>query len=355
MPAMPAMAPMSAMPRMSAMAPMSAIPAVRAGLGLLLLAAVVLSGCGEDDAPPPPPRVAATPTVAATPGAAGAGSKTMLTEKQRIEDRVQCPIPDRPTDPVGGRCDPKAPSCGEHLYCLAHPTGGHYCEPCPERDSIRHVFKERDFVAEQNRDPFQSFLLPQVAALGGPVDFGPTKACVRDDQIVATSYSYAELKLVGIVAMGTQRKVLMMGGPLGYIIKRGDCVGKEKAVVKDIGTSYITFQIEPDASTTNQRPPQEHSVQLNPTQLLVNAPGDLPTPAPRTTIAPVVPPPASLPSRGAAPPPAAPAAPTSPGAAAPAPATSSAAPAPAAGSPGAGASAGSAAPPVVAPPAAKKP
>jgi hypothetical protein len=71
---------------------------------------------------------------------------------------------------------------------------------------------------------------------------------------------------------------------MGYIIKRGDCVGKEKAVVKDIGLGYITFAVEPD----------EFSVQLNPKQLMVSDP-ELPTPAPRTTIAPVVPPPAMLP------------------------------------------------------------
>ena len=76
----------------------------------------------------------------------------------------------------------------------------------------------------------------------------PTKKCPREDQLIATGYSYTDLKLVGIVAQGTQRKVLMMGGPLGYIIKRGDCVGKEKAYVKDVGTGYITFVLDPDTS-----------------------------------------------------------------------------------------------------------
>jgi hypothetical protein len=279
------------------MGPMRRATAAAAALAAL----TVLGGCGDDDAPPPPPRgVSATPTPAATPGAAGA-NKTLLAEKQHIEERVSCPIPDRPTDAKDGKCDPKAPSCDEHLYCL-HLAQGYFCEPCPERDAIRHNFKQRDFVAEQNRDPFQSFLLPQIPTgktQGVPID--PTKKCLRDDQMVATSYSYADLKLVGIVAIGTQRKVLMMGGPLGYIIKRGDCVGKEKAVVKDIGTSYITFQVDPDAASLTQRAPQEVSVQINPKQLTVGEqPSELP--APRTTIAPVVGPPAVLPPRS--PPPA---------------------------------------------------
>ena len=135
---------------------------------------------------------------------------------------------------------------------------------------------------------------------------------------MASGYSYAELKLVGIVAQGTQRKVLMTLGKDGYIIKRGDCVGKEKAVVKDIGLGYITFLVDPD----------EYSVQLNPKQLMINEPM-LPTPARRTTISPVVPPPPVLPGAAApAPSGAAPAAPgpAAPGAAPAAPGAAAAAP-----------------------------
>jgi hypothetical protein len=127
----------------------------------------------------------------------------------------------------------------------------------------------------------------------------PTEKCRRADQFVATSYSYVDLKLVGIVAQGTQRKVLMMGGPLGYIIKRGDCVGKEKAVVTDIGTGYITFQIDPDPLSASQRPATEVSIQLNPKQLAASDPSEAPTSAPRTTIAPVVPPPPVIPPTSA--------------------------------------------------------
>lgn len=270
-----------------------------AGVGLASAAVVVgLTGCGDDDAPPPPQRpVSATPGPASQPGAVPGGNKNQLVEKLHIEERVSCPIPDKPTDPKGGKCDPKAPSCDEHLYCLQLPQG-FFCEPCAERDSIRHTFKDRDFVAGQNRDPFQSFLLPQIPTTGNTlVQIDPTKKCLRDDQMVATTYSYSELKLVGIVALGTQRKVLMIVGREGYIIKRGDCVGKEKAVVKDIGTSYITFQIDPDPTSASQRAAQEYSIQLNPKQLAVNVPSELPSAAPKTTITPVVPPRAVVPPR----------------------------------------------------------
>jgi len=267
----------------------------RVAAASLLVGAALVAGCGDDGGSTP----AVGPTAAVKPvGAAPAGgAKNLLAEKVHVEDRVSCPIPERPSDPKDGKCDPKAPSCPEHLYCTTLAQGS-YCEPCPERDGIRHAFKDRDFAVEQNRDPFQSFLLPQFA-LGKssetmPID--PTTKCPREDQLVATSYSYADLKLVGIVAQGTQRKVLMMGGPLGYIIKRGDCVGKEKAVVKDIGTGYITFVLDPDG-TNGQRAPEEHSVQLNPKQLALNEPGELPSPAPKTSISPVVPPAAVVPGQ----------------------------------------------------------
>lgn len=257
-------------------------------------------GCGDDDDAPPARSAPAQPTAAATPGAAGAGAgsnKNLLVAKPHVEDQVACPIPDQPSDPRA-TCDLSAPSCGEHLYCLKLARGS-FCEPCPERDGIRHAFRERDFDGEHNRDPFQP--------AGATVPAAPgvlTKECHREDQLVATNYSYSDLKLVGIVAQGTQRKVLMMGGPLGYIIKRGDCVGKEKALVKDIGLGYVTFQVDPD----------EYSVQLNPKQLMVNEP-ELPQLAPRTTIAPVVPPPIALPPSAVAPgAPAAPAAPPRAGA-----------------------------------------
>jgi hypothetical protein len=287
------------------------------GRTLVLAAVVALAGCGEDDAPPPPQRpVPAGQTAAAQSGSVPGGSKTPLAEKLRIEDRVACPVPDKPTDP-GATCDPKAPNCADNLSCLQL-TQGHYCEPCPERNGIRHAFKERDFVSAQNRDPFESFLLRRT--LGTPtVDVDRSPSCRRDDQMVATSYSYADLKLVGIVAMGTQRKALMITGREGYIIKRGDCVGKEKAVVKDIGTGFITFLLDAEAAIANQRAPQEYSVQLNPKQLAVNVPSDVAPPAPRTTITPVAPPPVAVPPRAGQPASPGTAPGTSPGSAAPPP------------------------------------
>ena len=105
------------------------------------------------------------------------------------------------------------------------------------------------------------------------------KTCTRADQIVVTNYSYEDLKLVGIVAQGTQRKALMMdSGNLGHIIKRNDCVGKEKAIVKDIGTGFVTFVIAPDSDGKVQRPPVEKSVPLYPNGLQPTMPTSQPPP-----------------------------------------------------------------------------
>lgn len=197
----------------------------------LLLTAV--SACGEDDPPPPPPKGGQSKT---SPGAKPAGKPPpQFAVRVRIEDRV---------------LDPE------------------------EKKGIRHSFKDKDFVLDTtNRDPFQSFVLNQ--GVIGPDQNKPslniTKKC-REDNLVATNYSYTDLRLVGVVAQGTQRKVLMMdAGNLGHIIRRGDCVGRERAYVKDIGTGYISFEVNPDETGNNQLRAEERSVQLYPNQMPITS------------------------------------------------------------------------------------
>ncbi|MGE5182879.1 MAG: hypothetical protein ACM31C_12480 [Acidobacteriota bacterium] len=267
----------------------------------ILLAIALLAACGND-APRPPARGGGA-QAAAKGGAAGKNakdSKNKLQPRMHAEDKVLCPVPDKPTGP---ECKPDTPTCDVGTYCLQVAANKFSCEPCPERDSIRHEFKDRDFVsdasADHGRDPFQSFvIIPRdlFKTQEKPTEVGP---CTRADQFVAPNYSYQELKLVGIVAQGTQRKVLMMAGNKGQIIKRGDCVGKEKAVVKDIGTGYVTFLINPNADNENapKRPPEEHSVQLHPNglEMEVTQPDLGPAPASGPTVAPpTVPPPSNI-------------------------------------------------------------
>ncbi len=264
----------------------------------------VAAACGEDEPPPPPPpQPGASATAAASPTPSGPvdPNKKKLTPQLKIEDRVSCQVPEK-VEAGAKSCDPKASRCPDQTFCL--PIGaGHYCYPCPERAAIRHEFKERDFaVQDNNRDPFQSFTVLSQGLTNNEskLSVAKTPKCLRNDQLVATNYSYSDLRLVGIVAQGTQRKVLMMDtGNFGHIIKRGDCVGKEKAIVKDIGNGYMTFLLEHDETTTSGARTEEHSVQLHPNQMPVAPQPTDRGPSLRGS-APVVAPPA-LPPRGTSP------------------------------------------------------
>ncbi len=250
----------------------------------LIAAFALLAACGgEDDEAAPS---GGGPTAPAAPVAAARPAGPQLAPKLRIEDRVACPTP---TD--AKKCDPNAAVCGEGQYCLSA-GAAHYCGVCPERDAIRHTFKPRDFQGTDIRDPFQSFVInqPGLGVAGTDMPTDRTPRCTRRDQMVASNYSYQSLKLVGIVSQGTQRKVLMMdSGNLGHIVKKGDCVGKEKALVKDIGAGYVTFIVDKgDPVGATPREPEEQSMQLYPTQVSVNMQID--EPATRPT-APIVAPP----------------------------------------------------------------
>ena len=239
---------------------------------IVVAIAIVFTGLGAsacgDDAPPPN-----KPGAAAAAAAKKESEKGKLEPRRHVEDQVAC-APPPPEKSTGPECKPESATCDPGLYCIGTSAGFH-CEACPERDSIRHDFKDRDFVADQVRDPFQSFVIIQPGLVtGNEPKAETTQACKREDQLVAQNYSFQDLKLVGIVAQGTQRKVLMMDSAnLGHIIKRGDCVGKEKAVVKDIGTGYITFRVDPDPNERVPRPAAETSVQLHAGGLQVQMPG----------------------------------------------------------------------------------
>ena len=264
-------------------------------LGLLAAA------CSDDEATPAPPGQATpAPSGAGAPAGGGTGSAKPLLPQTTIEDRVICLVESNPKK----KCDPKTPKCEKATdYCITNSEGS-FCGPCKERDTIRHLFKPRDFVATfDTRDPFQSFIVTQPGIGSGSgsgddnkVPLDPTKNCTREDQMVAPNYSYQDLKLVGIVTQGTQRKVLMLDSTnLGYIIKRGDCVGKEKAVVKEIGKEFITFEIHPEEGRGGpKRDIEQRSVMLYPKQPPVSSlPSDQ---QPRGTSAPVVAPPVVVPT-----------------------------------------------------------
>jgi Tfp pilus assembly protein PilP len=234
-----------------------------------------LAGCGdgedEDSPPPPPPSTPVesrnpSPSRVPQPGAPGADGA--LTTYLHVEDLMRTEA---------------------------------------ERATIRHQFRESDFVQDaegDNRDPFRSYMFD--SNLFDPVGTNqpPSDEMCSSKQMVATSYSYRDLRLVGIVSRGLKRYALMQDSAnFGQIVTRGDCIGKEKARVKEIGAGYVTLEMKPDGLTPGATPvAQERSIQLYPDELAIGRSAEE-----DTVLPPVVMPPAprtAPPPAGAAPPPA---------------------------------------------------
>lgn len=301
-----------------------------------ILIAILLVACGGDD-PPPKPPVPGTPGAPA-PAAGSAGSGSAMPVANKVELLVSCPTPREDglpcepkarkplkigSQPANAKRDPNDKTCPADQYCL--PTKiGFLCGACPERDTIRHLFKDRDFAAEANRDPFQSFIVrAPTGSAGGGSDIVPrdtTSRCQRPDQLRVPNYGYQDLKLVGIVRQGTQRKVLMMDpGNYGHIIRGGDCVGKEKAWVKDIGDNFVCFEAMDPTGTRVLDPhcPELHSKQVAVTPLptdgtMTGGNTNTTTAPPTTTTPPPTTPPTTAPRTQQPPPPPPPAQPQQP-------------------------------------------
>jgi Tfp pilus assembly protein PilP len=218
-----------------------------------VLAMVLLAACGDDSGGGQQAGQPGAAPVQPPPAPGSPGSKKALTPQVHVEDRVVE----------------------------------------AERTSIRHQFRERDFAPETNRDPFQASSM----IVGTNATNDTTKPSQQPVEckstLIASNYSYADLKLVGIVAQGTQRKVLMMDpGNMGRIIHTGDCVGKEKALVKEIGTNYLTFLVTAEAGGPGkQARTDEHSIPLHANDLDVSVDLSQPTQdgAPEASGPPVVP------------------------------------------------------------------
>lgn len=149
-----------------------------------------------------------------------------------------------------------------------------------ERRAIRHRFAERDFAIDvtgtENRDPFRSYVINQPGiGAGANAPAQATEQCPRTRQF-ARSFSARDLKLVGIVSKGTIRYALFSdAGQKGYVIRAGDCVGKEKARVKEIGAGFVTLEIAAETAPNQApRPAEQRSIQLHPKDLPVGGSDD---------------------------------------------------------------------------------
>ncbi len=91
-------------------------------------------------------------------------------------------------------------------------------------------FQEQDFVeTERNRDPFRSF----ASTFADTAQKLPGKQ--RD--VLLDRYSIEELKLVGIVTGGAENRAMFIDpSGKGWVVKRGQFIGKEEIVHAKGGT-----------------------------------------------------------------------------------------------------------------------
>ena len=125
-----------------------------------------------------------------------------------------------------------------------------------------------DPVGDKNRDPFRSYLVDeQTTATTQGKNTQSVDECER--RMVAESYGLRDLNLVGIVKKGTTAYALFTDSQqFGHIARRGDCLSKDKARVKEIGQSSIIVEVRGDAPPGQPAPePREEEWRLHPEQL----------------------------------------------------------------------------------------
>ena len=125
----------------------------------------------------------------------------------------------------------------------------------------RRELSEDDFKidrsGEENRDPFHSFVMFPSERLDGNEVIKVTNVCDKAEW-VASEVSISSLSLVGIVSHGTKGWAQFTDSSgLGHIVGRSQCLGKEKAMVEQIGDSFVRLRVVPEAAPGAATPPAQ--------------------------------------------------------------------------------------------------
>jgi Tfp pilus assembly protein PilP len=201
-----------------------------------LVLVTLLSACGDD---PPPQRGGAKPK---------AGEKKDATNPQTgNEAKSGAARPAKPGNTKGPVPLQTYPKVAEEF-----------------RKALDKLDFAPDPSGDVNRDPFRSYLidLAQVQGKGkkAPGEEGIQDECVGRG-IVAENYGLRDLRLTGIVHRGTRTWALFTDSQnLGHNAKRGDCLSKERARVKDIGADRVTVEIRGQAPPGAPAPPPREEV-----------------------------------------------------------------------------------------------
>lgn len=137
---------------------------------------------------------------------------------------------------------------------------------------LRRNLSEIDFVpdasGETNRDPFRSWVLRPALDQGEETEAIDicTEGRVRWG---AESYSVRDLALIGLVKRGrSYAQFTDRSEQDSWIVRKGDCIGQEKAIVEEIGVGYVRLSITPPAPPGAPAPPaQKQDISLHPNDL----------------------------------------------------------------------------------------
>lgn len=140
-------------------------------------------------------------------------------------------------------------------------------EKVPE--DLRRPFGADDFDSDRagryNRDPFQSFVVDDPLAQDeGDEDLDRDEIC-SDHNSIATGFALADLALMGIVLRGTTGYAMFRDSSgAGHIVRQGQCVGSEQAVVARVGSDYVTLEREVEGADDGEPAVEEDEILLHP-------------------------------------------------------------------------------------------
>lgn len=142
----------------------------------------------------------------------------------------------------------------------------------PKVDSdLRHKLREIDFTPDPsgktNRDPFRSWVLSLAEEETEVIKV--VDVCKEEGNGVAweaRGFSVRDLNLIGIVRRGRNYAQFADKGDAGsWIVREGDCVGQEKAIVEEVGIEFIKLIITPPTPSGRPAPPaQPQIISLHP-------------------------------------------------------------------------------------------
>lgn len=152
----------------------------------------------------------------------------------------------RPKRTPSSRAQAAAPVAGQPGAAAA-PTSYPKVE-----EALRHTFVDSDFISdptgESNRDPFRSWLHTQRLDPVQEEQPQTVDVCTKENvRWGAENYSVRDLDLIGLVKRGrSYAQFTDKSDTDSWIVRKGDCLGQEKAIIEEIGLGYVRLSITPE-------------------------------------------------------------------------------------------------------------